>query len=145
MKAGQGEEGFAAEGDPADRGGDDRAEHDDAEGAGLEVAQDQLEGEEDAGDRRVEGGGDAAGGAAGDEQPHLLARRGGVSCPSAEPIAEPIWTIGPSRPTEPPEPMQSAEASDLTSGTRPRILPSLLCTASITSGTPCPRASGAKR
>ena len=68
-----------------------------------------------------------------------------VSCPIPDPIAEPIWTIGPSRPTEPPAPMQSAEASALTTGTRPRMRPSAECTASITSGTPCPRASGAKR
>ena len=65
------QEGFRAEGEPADRGRDDGAEHDDAEGARLEVAQDQLEGEEDAGDRRVEGGGDPARRAAGDQQPDL--------------------------------------------------------------------------
>ena len=60
---------------------------------------------------------DAAGGAAGDQQAQVSAPASRLSCPSAEPIAEPIWTIGPSRPTEPPEPMQSAEASDLTIGT----------------------------
>ena len=68
-----------------------------------------------------------------------------VSWPRPEPIAEPIWTIGPSRPTEPPAPIVIAEATDLTIGTRPRIRPSLEWTASITSGTPWPRASGAKR
>ncbi len=66
-----------------------------------------------------------------------------VSCPSAEPSAEPICTIGPSRPTEPPEPMHSAEASDFTTATRGRIRPPRSATANITSGTPWPRASRA--
>ena len=68
-----------------------------------------------------------------------------VACPSSEPSADPIWTIGPSRPTDPPEPMQIADASDLTTGTYGRIRPPIRLTASITSGTPCPRASGANR
>ena len=74
-------------------------------------------------------------------------RRSGTraSCPIIEPSAEPICTIGPSRPTEPPDPMQSADASALTTGTCGRIRPPNSATASITSGTPCPRASGAKR
>ena len=33
--------------------------------------------------------------------------------PIVEAAAEPIWTIGPSRPTEPPVPMQSADATRL--------------------------------
>ena len=50
--------------------------------------------------------------------PHATSRRsraGGTrtSWPTVEPSAEPICTIGPSRPTDPPEPMQSAEASGL--------------------------------
>ncbi len=68
-----------------------------------------------------------------------------VIWPSVEPSAEPICTIGPSRPTEPPEPMQSAEASDLTTATCGRIRPPRSATAIITSGTPCPRASRAKK
>ncbi len=72
VEAGQTEEGGGAEGELADRGRDHGAEHDEAEGAGLEVAQDQLEGEEDAGDRSVEGGADAARRAAGDEQAQVL-------------------------------------------------------------------------
>jgi hypothetical protein len=68
-----------------------------------------------------------------------------VHWPSVEPSAEPICTIGPSRPTEPPEPMQSADASDLTTATCGRILPPRSATASITSGTPWPRASRAKK
>jgi hypothetical protein len=57
-------------------------------------------------------------------------------CPTVEPSADPIWTIGPSRPTEPPAPMQMAEASDLTTATWGRMRPPCSATASITSGTP---------
>jgi hypothetical protein len=64
--------------------------------------------------------------------------------PTVEARAEPICTIGPSRPTEPPEPMHSAEARDLTTATCQRIRPPLSATATITSGTPCPRASRAQ-
>ena len=60
-----------------------------------------------------------------------------------EPRAAPIWTIGPSRPTEPPDAMQITEAIVLTTTTRGRMKPPLRATASITSGTPWPRASRA--
>lgn len=62
-----------------------------------------------------------------------------------EPNAEPICTIGPSRPTDPPEPMHNAEASDFTIATCGPIRPPRSAMASITSGTPCPRASFANR
>ncbi len=62
-----------------------------------------------------------------------------------DPSAEPIWTIGPSRPTDPPEPMQTPEASILATTTRGLMRPPRNATASITSGTPCPFASRAKR
>ena len=80
--------------------------------------------------------------------PHATSRRRRcvgirIHCPRLDPIAEPIWTIGPSRPTEPPEPMVSAEAMILTTATRGRMRPPFSATASITSGTPCPRASRA--
>ena len=39
--------------------------------------------------------------------------------PRLEASAEPIWTIGPSRPTEPPVPMHIAEARDLTTADLP--------------------------
>ena len=65
--------------------------------------------------------------------------------PRLEASAEPICTIGPSRPTDPPVPMHSAEASDLTAATCGRIRPPPSATAIITSGTPCPRASRAYR
>lgn len=65
--------------------------------------------------------------------------------PSEDPSAEPIWTMGPSRPTDPPPPMHSAEASDFTSATWGAIRPPRRATANMTSGTPWPRASFAKR
>ena len=77
MEGRQVKERARAEGQPPDRRRHHRAEHDEAEGARLEVAQDQLQGEEDAGDRGVEGGGDAARRAAGDEQAQRPRRRGG--------------------------------------------------------------------
>ncbi len=63
--------------------------------------------------------------------------------PRLEASAEPIWTIGPSRPTDPPAPMHSADATALTALTWGRIRPPLSATAIITSGTPWPRASRA--
>ena len=70
LDPGEREEGVGAEGRPADHVGGHRGQGDGAEGAGLEVEQDHLEGKEDAGDRRVEGRRDAGRGAAGDQQPH---------------------------------------------------------------------------
>ena len=67
-----------------------------------------------------------------------------TTCPSTEPMVEPIWTIGPSRPQLPPKPIEVAEANALIPITRGRIFPPRSATASITSGTPCPLASGAK-
>ncbi len=46
-------------------------------------------------------------------------------CPSVEPSAEPIWMIGPSRPTAAPLPIAIAEASDLATATTGRITPRL--------------------
>ena len=65
--------------------------------------------------------------------------------PTLEPRAEPICTIGPSRPTDPPPPMHSADANALTAATWGAIRPPRRATAYITSGTPCPRASRAKK
>ena len=65
--------------------------------------------------------------------------------PIDEPMAEPIWTIGPSRPTDPPDAMHTPEATSLAMTTRGRIRPPRSATASMTSGTPCPLASEAKR
>ena len=55
--------------------------------------------------------------------------------PRLEASAEPICTIGPSRPTEPPVPMHTAEAIALTTLTCGRIRPPPSATAIITSGT----------
>ncbi len=55
--------------------------------------------------------------------------------PRLEASAEPICTIGPSRPTEPPVPMHTAEATALTTLTCGRIRPPPSATAIITSGT----------
>ena len=48
-----------------------------------------------------------------------------MSCPIVDPNDEPIWMIGPSRPIDPPLPMESAEASALMSATTGRIMPLL--------------------
>ena len=47
------------------------------------------------------------------------------SCPSVEPMAEPIWMIGPSRPTDEPLPIAKADANDFTRTTGGRMMPSL--------------------
>lgn len=120
-------------------------EDDGAEGLDGEVPQDELHREEHPGQRGVEGRGDTAGRTAGHQQPHPPLGDLGRSRPSVEPSAEPICTIGPSRPTDPPDPMVSAEASDLTTATLALIRPPRWATASITSGTPWPRASLANR
>ncbi len=65
--------------------------------------------------------------------------------PTVEPSAEPICTMGPSRPTEPPPPMHRAEASALTPATWGAMRPPRRATAYMTSGTPWPRASRAKK
>lgn len=65
--------------------------------------------------------------------------------PTAEPMADPICTIGPSRPAVPPKPIVSDEVMTLTVATRLRIFPPRLARAVITSGTPWPRASFANR
>jgi hypothetical protein len=73
-------------------------------------------------------------------------RRGSATrnrCPSEDPSAEPICTIGPSRPTDPPPPMQIADASDFTPATAARMRPPFSATARMTSGMPLPRASRA--
>ena len=58
-----------------------------------------------------------------------------------EPIAAPMWMIGPSLPAEPPEPIVSAEAIGLKMAMCGRTRPPAVSTASITSATPGPRTS----
>ena len=143
-EAGQVEERLVAEHGPADDAGGDGRDDDHAERPGREVPQDDLHREHDAGQRRVERGRDTARGAARDEQSlAVLAAR--TRRPTVDPSADPICTIGPSRPTDPPPPMQSAEASDFTTATRGGMRPPRRATAYMTSGTPWPRASGAPR
>jgi len=82
--------------------------------------------------------------------PHATSRRIRGSLmrttrPRVDPSAEPICTMGPSRPTDPPPPIHRAEARALTAATCGGIRPPLRATAYITSGTPCPRASRAKK
>ena len=59
-----------------------------------------------------------------------------TTCPRVEARAEPICTIGPSRPTDPPLPIVIADANALTIVTGGRIRPPFSATASMTSGTP---------
>ena len=47
-----------------------------------------------------------------------------INWPSDEPSDAPIWMIGPSRPTAAPVPMEMAEASDFTTATIGRMMPS---------------------
>ena len=63
-------------------------------------------------------------------------------CASVLPSDEPIWTMGPSRPREPPDPMEMALAIALAKATRGRMRPPLMRNANCTSGIPCPLASG---
>ena len=109
-----------------------------------ELAQDDLKPEEQPGDRGVERRRDPARCAAGDDDPQPVLRHP-HHLSEVEASADPTCTIGPSRPTEPPVPMQTAEASALTIVTGGRIRPPFSATASITSGTPWPRASRANR
>ena len=45
--------------------------------------------------------------------------------PAEDANAAPIWMIGPSRPTEPPLPIEIADANDLTAATTGRMTPFL--------------------
>ena len=58
-------------------------------------------------------------------QHDTLAWRHAYDCPSVEPSAEPIWMIGPSRPTAAPDPIASADAIDFATATIGRITPRL--------------------
>ena len=68
-----------------------------------------------------------------------------ASCPTPEPTAEPICTIGPARPATPPKPIVSNAAIASTVATRLTIRPPRRTTAIITNGTAWPRASLATR
>ena len=56
--------------------------------------------------------------------------------PNAEPTADPICTVGPSRPAEPPEPMVKADVVEQVIRVRLRIFPAFNATACMTRWTP---------
>jgi len=60
------------------------------------------------------------------------------TCPIVDPSADPICTIGPSLPADPPDPSVSAEATVFATATRGRMTPRFVTIAFITSGTPPP-------
>ena len=84
----------------------------------------QLDGEHHPADGRIEGGRNARACARSDQSDPLPAGMR-IICPSVEPSAEPIWMIGPSRPTDAPLPIAMAEARDLTNATTGRMTPPL--------------------
>jgi len=109
-----------------------------------EIADNHLHRKQRARNGRVEGGGNARRRAAAHNgaQPAAPAPAATAQWPSQWPSQFARWGL-----RAPPSrrcPMQSAEASVLTSAMRGRITPPRSATASITSGTPCPRASRAK-
>lgn len=68
-----------------------------------------------------------------------------IAWPTRDARAAAIWTMGPSRPADPPLPMVTADAMVLAMATRPRILPPSSATAFITSGMPWPLASETRK
>ena len=68
-----------------------------------------------------------------------------VRSPTKAPMAAPEWTIGPSRPAEPPEPTASRLPSQRETIERGCIRPPSRHTARTTSGTPCPGGSRSSR
>ncbi len=59
-------------------------------------------------------------------QPIMVRRRWGEKCshwPTALDMAAPIWMMGPSRPTEPPQAMVTALATIFTAATTGRMTP----------------------
>ena len=65
------------------------------------------------------------------------------TCPSSDPSAPPVTMIGPSAPNGPPVPMASAADSGLASAARGEMRLCRSSTASIVSGMPWPRITGA--
>ena len=116
---------------------DDAGDHDGAERADREGAEHLLEGEEGAGEGRVERAGDPGGRAAADEDLEV-ARLEAERAPDAEPTRGAEHRDRPLAAAEPPEPSVTADATVRATTGRPRITPSRLATASCTSGTFCP-------
>ncbi len=67
------------------------------------------------------------------------------SRPTEDPSAAPICTIGPSRPADPPEPMQRAAQRNFMSDLNGAITLRSWATASMTVGTPSPVAPFARK
>ena len=66
-----------------------------------------------------------------------------MTCPSSEPSAPPVTMIGPSAPNGAPEPIAIAADTGFATAVRGAMRLSLVSTASIVSGMPCPRITGA--
>ncbi len=62
-----------------------------------------------------------------------------ISCPTSDPIAPPVWMMGPSAPNGPPVPMAIAAEIGFRMATFGSMRLRLTSTASIASGMPCPR------
>ena len=95
------------------------------ERADAHLVHEHFDGEEHAADGRVERRGDSRAAARGHERGELPAGSAALARPAEEAKAAPIWMMGPSRPTEPPLPMEIADASDLTAATTGRMTPFL--------------------
>ena len=106
---------------------------------------DDLHAEEHAGDRRVERGGDAARGAAGDQDPQPVLRHAHALADGRTPARSRSARSGPRGPPSRRSRCTARRPATLTTLTCQRIRPPLSATAIITSGTPCPRASRAQR
>ena len=123
--------------------GDARRDDQRDERPGRELEQQQLDGEHDGGERRAERRGHAGRGAAGEQDLALARPRRGATWPRSEPIAPPVTMIGPSAPNGPPVPMAIAADSGLATAVRGAIRLCWSSTASIASGMPWPRMTGA--
>ncbi len=151
LRTGGAEIGVVAdEREGGDAGDDDGGQHG-AAGAGLEGVAEFLDGEDDAGERRVEGGRDA-GGAAGEHEGALGLRRAAGACRCRAPRMReaPTCTVGPSRPMEAPESRPSSVSKTLPAAmrserTRATMAGSWMCIEAMTWGMPLPWAPGNTR
>ncbi len=110
----------------------------------MQLTQDDLHRENYACNRGVERSSNARCCAAGYQVADAIGRQL-QQLSKVEPRAAPTCTIGPSRPAEPPLPIQTADAAIFATTTRGRIRPPRNAMACMTSGTPCPLASLAKK
>ena len=125
---------------PGDGGGDDRGDHDGSERGRREIPRStsRLKKTPPMGALKTAAIPPAA--------PHATKSRmrdAGTlrNCPTTDPIAAPIWAIGASRPTEPPEPIVTAAVKVRSPTVRGRRIPPCSAIASIALGTPSPLAS----